>query len=53
MRATTKAVLVDRADLGVDRIYAYELTFGQRTYLARLGIAPHSRVSVFTLRGKR
>jgi CubicO group peptidase (beta-lactamase class C family) len=49
----SRAVLVDRTELGDDRIYTYELTIGQRTYLARLGLAPDDRVSVFSLREKR
>ena len=46
------AVLIERRDLGDDRIYAYEVTFGERVMLARIGLAPDDKVSQFTLRPK-
>lgn len=49
----TRTVLVERREIGDDRVYLYELTFGDRTYLARLGLAPDDRVSLFSLREKR
>jgi N-acyl-D-amino-acid deacylase len=48
----TRAVLLERKEIGDDRTYLYELTFGDRAYLARLGLAPDNRVSVFSLRPK-
>ena len=48
----SRAVLMERRELGDDRIYAYELTFGERTMLARIGLAPDNKVSQFSLRPK-
>ena len=50
--APSQVVLLDRTELGDDRIYQYELTFGERVMLARLGLAPDMRVSQFSLRAK-
>ena len=49
----SKTVLVERTELGDDRLYLYELTFGEKTYYTRLGLAPDDRVSSFSLREKR
>jgi N-acyl-D-amino-acid deacylase len=49
----TKTVLVERREIGDDRVYLYELTFGDRVYYTRLGLAPDDRVSSFSLREKR
>jgi N-acyl-D-amino-acid deacylase len=49
----TKTVLVERTEIGDDRVYLYELTFGDRTYYTRLGLAPDDRVSAFSLYEKR
>lgn len=46
----SKTVLVERREAGDDRLYLYELTFGDRVYLAQLGLAPDDRVSLFSLR---
>jgi len=48
-----RTVLVERREIGDDRVYVYELTFSDRTYLARLGLAPDDRVSLFALSEKR
>jgi hypothetical protein len=44
--------LVERRELGDDRIYIYEATYASGVYLVRLGLAPDDRVSVFSLRAK-
>jgi N-acyl-D-amino-acid deacylase len=49
----TRTILLERREIGDDRVYLYELTFGERTYLARLGLAPDDRVSQFSMREKR
>ena len=49
----TKTVLLGRTELGDDRIYTYEMTFGAKPYLVRVGFAPDERVSTFSLREKR
>lgn len=48
----SRAVLVERREIGDDRTYLYELTFGDRVYYARLALAPDDRVSAFSLRPK-
>jgi hypothetical protein len=48
--APSRAVLMERRELGDDRIYTYELTFGEGTMLARIGLAPDGKVSQFSLR---
>src|SRR5688500_463905 len=48
----SKIVLLERTELGDDRIYLYELTFGDRAMLVRLGLAPDMRVSQFTMRAR-
>jgi N-acyl-D-amino-acid deacylase len=42
--------LVERRELGDDRVYVYQLTFAGATRYARLGLAPDGRVSAFSLR---
>jgi CubicO group peptidase (beta-lactamase class C family) len=49
---TPKPTLVSRTELGDDRVYVYELSFGARTMRARLGLAPDDRISVFQLNWK-
>jgi hypothetical protein len=49
----TRTVLMERREIGDDRVYLYELTFGDKAYLARLGLAPDDRVSQFSMREKR
>ncbi len=46
----TKSVLLERREVGDDWMYLYEITFGERVYHARLGLAPEGRVSQFALR---
>ncbi len=48
----SRAVLVRRREIGDDRIYTYELAFGDQAYYATLGLAPDDRVSQFSLRPK-
>ena len=48
----TRVQLVRRRELGDDRIYLYELTFGDSVYYAQLGLAPDDRVSAFGLRAR-
>jgi N-acyl-D-amino-acid deacylase len=49
----SKTILVDRKEVGDDRIYLYELTFGDRVFYTRLGLAPDERVSSFSIYEKR
>jgi hypothetical protein len=43
--------LLERRELGDDRVYLYEITFAAGgTRYARLGLAPDGRVSAFSLR---
>jgi N-acyl-D-amino-acid deacylase len=51
--APSRTTLVERKELGDDRIYTYELVFSDKTYVTRLGLAPDDRVSAFSLREKR
>jgi hypothetical protein len=48
-----KTVLVERREQGDDRLYLYELTFGDRVFYTRLGLAPDDRVSAFSIYEKR
>jgi N-acyl-D-amino-acid deacylase len=48
----SKTVLVERREIGDDRVYLYELTFGDRVYHARLGLAPDDRIAQFSLRAR-
>ena len=48
----SRAVLMERRELGDDRVYLYEVSFGDRIMLARLGLAPDNKVSQFNLRPK-
>jgi hypothetical protein len=41
--------LLERRDLGDDRVYLYRLTFADATRYARLGLAPDGRASTFTI----
>lgn len=47
-----KLVLVQRRTLGDDRVYAYEVRFGTKTYLYAVGLAPDDRLTMFRLRPK-
>jgi len=46
LRRTT---LLERKELGDDRVYLYELVFATRTMWLRLGLAPDNRIAVFSL----
>ena len=46
----TKSVLLERREIGDDRMYLYAITFGESVYHARLGLAPDGRLSQFSLR---
>ncbi len=48
----SRVVLVERTDIGDDRVYQYELTFGERVLYYRVAVAPDSRVSSFRIWGK-
>ena len=48
----SRAILMERRELGDDRVYTYEVTFGERIMVARIGLAPDGRVSQFALRPK-
>jgi N-acyl-D-amino-acid deacylase len=48
----SKTVLVERREVGDDRVYLYEVTFGEGVYHARVGLAPDDRVSQFSLRAR-
>lgn len=50
--APTRTQLVERYQLGDDRVSVFELTFAEGSYNARLGLAPDGRVSVFALSRK-
>jgi CubicO group peptidase (beta-lactamase class C family) len=47
-----RMVLVERTELGDDRVYLYEVTFGDRTMYYKVALAPDGRVSQFQLREK-
>ncbi len=42
--------LLDRQDLGDDRVYLYELTYPDKSRYLRIGLAPDDRISSFSLR---
>src|SRR5207248_1139681 len=46
LRRTT---LLDRKEVGDDRVYLYELEFTARTLRLRLGLAPDNRIALFSL----
>ena len=45
----TSVQLLQRRELGDDRVYLYQLTFAGATRYAQLGLAPDDRVSTFSL----
>jgi hypothetical protein len=45
-----KLVLLDRRELGDDRVYTYEVTFANGVRLVHLALAPDDKVSSFSLR---
>ena len=42
--------LFDRTVLGDDRIYVYDVRYGDKVFRVRLGLAPDDKVSVYSLR---
>ena len=44
--------LLERRELGDDRIYLYQATFEIRTFIVQLGLAPDNRISLFSVRPK-
>ena len=49
----TRTVVMERSELGDDKISVYEVTFGDRTFVVQLGHAPDDRVSSFAMSPKR
>jgi len=47
-----RLVLLDRRELGDDRVYTYEVVFASGSRYVRLGLAPDDKVSTFALRGR-
>ncbi len=47
-----KLELLERRELGDDRIYLYQATFGDRTFVVQLGLAPGDKISQFSVRPK-
>jgi CubicO group peptidase (beta-lactamase class C family) len=45
-----QVTLFRRTELGDDRIYLYEVHYGQKVFRVTLGLAPDDKVSVFSLR---
>jgi N-acyl-D-amino-acid deacylase len=50
--APQKFVLVERVDLGDDRIYTYQVTFASGVRYVRVGFAPDWKVSTFGIRAR-
>ena len=48
--APDKVTLYERSALGDDRIYLYEVAYGPKVFVVRLGLAPDDKVSTFSLR---
>ena len=46
----SRVQLLERRELGDDRVYLYQVTFATTTRYARLGLAPDDRISAFSLR---
>ena len=44
--------LLERRELGDDRMYVYQALFGNRTLIVQLGLAPDDKVSQFSIRPK-
>jgi N-acyl-D-amino-acid deacylase len=47
-----RTVLLERRELGDDRVYSYEVTFANGLRLVRVGLAPDDRVSSFSVRSR-
>ncbi len=50
--APQKLELLERRELGDDRIYLYHATFASRTFVVQLGLAPGDKISQFSVRPK-
>ena len=50
--AVRKTTLLERTELGDDRVYVYELACDAATYRLRLGLAPDDRIAAFSLTRK-
>ena len=48
----TRVTLLERRDLGDDRVYRYEVAYGDRTFRVGLGVAPDEKLSAFDVRPK-
>jgi CubicO group peptidase (beta-lactamase class C family) len=44
--------LVERRELGDDRVYGYDAAYAGRSFRVRLGLAPDDKVSIFDIRQK-
>jgi len=44
--------LVERRELGDDRVYGYEAVYADKTFRVRLGLAPDNTVSIFDIQQK-
>jgi CubicO group peptidase (beta-lactamase class C family) len=51
--APGRLALVKRNDLGDDRVYTYQVTFGARTMYYSVALAPDDKISQFSLREQR
>src|SRR5207248_6337564 len=47
-----RVTLLERKELGDDRVYLYELAFAGRTLRLHLALAPDDRISLFALGSK-
>jgi CubicO group peptidase (beta-lactamase class C family) len=47
-----RLVLLDRREIGDDRVYIYEVVFPSGSRYVRVGLAPDDRVSTFSLRAR-
>jgi CubicO group peptidase (beta-lactamase class C family) len=45
----TRVALLERRELGDDRVYQYEVAYGDRTFRARVGVAPDDKLSAFSV----
>jgi CubicO group peptidase (beta-lactamase class C family) len=50
--APRRVALLERTELGDDRVYLYEVEYASATLLMRLALAPDDRVALFELRRK-
>ena len=48
-----RLVLVERNDLGDDRVYTYQVVFGARTMYYTVALAPDDKIALFSLREKQ